>query len=569
MNRQIVIRHGALLLTLLAAATIAYLPSFTAWFFLDDFRIFLENAALHDAFDPAAVWRFSQARFVVSWTLALNYTLHGEQVFGYHLFNFLIHVGAGMSLWLLARALIRSPALADSPDWSRWVPWLALAIFLLHPLQTQAVTYIVQRYTSLMAMFYLASLAAFAWGRLRGSAPLLGAALGLAALAMLSKQTAATLPLAWLLIELTFLRRLSARARGVTLGTAAALALLAAWLVTLPSLDVVGLTRETDRISRPDYLATQMEALWRYLGHFVLIGEQRLEYDLALANGFSSPATWLMASGHLAVLAAGALLWQRQPLVSFGVLFYYLAHAIESSFLPIIDVAFEHRTYLPNAGLSMIAAVALLALATKIPVRRAAAFITIPALVLLTAITWQRNQLWTDPIEFLTHDARLNPGSQRAWTSLGKELMREQRFQEALDAMETALNIAKIEQDGQFRPPTLLNMLFAYHYTGRNEQALEFARQLDTRAFNPKEKAFFLEARGRARLALGRFSSARNDLTKAARINPSIAVVTYLAAAELGVGNRHRAGQLAQQVLDTDPGNQVAREILERARHAP
>ena len=162
--------NSVIALGLAVLATLAYLPSFNAWFFLDDFRIILENPALQNVFDPIAIWRFSEPRFIASLTFAANYTLHGDAVFGYHLVNFIVHCIAAGALWLLLQALLRTPALTDRmPVWSRWIPWIAAAIFLLHPLQTQAVTYIVQRYTSLMALFYLAALAAFAWGRLRGS----------------------------------------------------------------------------------------------------------------------------------------------------------------------------------------------------------------------------------------------------------------------------------------------------------------------------------------------------------------------------------------------------------------
>ncbi|MDT8451034.1 MAG: tetratricopeptide repeat protein [Wenzhouxiangellaceae bacterium] len=555
-----------LAMVLLAAATVAYLPSFTAWFFLDDFRIILENEALQNVFDPAAVWRFSEPRFIASLTLAANYTLHGDSVFGYHLVNFVIHVIAGLSLWLLLRALLRSPALSDAPEWTRWVPWIALAIFLLHPLQTQAVTYIVQRYTSLMAMFYLASLAAFAWARIRGSAPMFIASLALAALALLSKQTAVTLPLAIVLVELVFFRRPSPRAWAAIVAGTALLAVAAAWLLTLPAFDIVGLTRETGKIARIDYLATQMEVLWRYIGLFFFIGEQRLEYDIAIADGFSGGLTVLMTLGHVALLGLGLALWQRRPLIALGIVFYYLAHVIESSFLPIIDVAFEHRTYLPNAGLAIAVAVGLAWLVHAVPRFRAGAAFTLALCVLLTATSYARNALWADQIEFLRHETELSPGSQRAWTSLGKELMRDTQFEEALRALENARRIGMTKDDGELRPPTLLNMIFALHYTERNEEAVALADRIEIDNLNDTETAYYFEARGRALYGLGRYEEARADLLRAARINPSPAVVTFLAATELQLGNRAQARRLAGQVLEVDPDNRLAREIYERAK---
>ncbi len=547
-------------------ATLAYLPSFNAWFFLDDFRIILENPALQNVFDPGAVWRFSQARFVASLSLAANYSLHDENVFGYHLVNFLIHLGTGLALWLLLKAVLRSPAMQPAPGWVQWVPWIAVAIFLLHPLQTQAVTYIVQRYTSLMAMLYLASMAAFAWARVRGSPKLLVLAIGLAALAFLSKQTAATLPLAGLLIELLFFRQPTTRQWLAILLSAATLAVMSAWLLTLPAFDINGLTRETDRISRIDYLATQMEVLWRYLGLFLLIGPQRLEYDISIAQGFSSISTWLYALGHTAVLAAALSQRRKWPMLTFAIAFHYLAHIIESSWFPIIDLVFEHRTYLPNAGLATAAALALAWLINALPRYRIGSVGCLFVVAGLTLMTWSRNNLWADQIAFLQNDARLSPQSQRAWTSLGKELMREARFEQALQALETAREIGLDRDGGELRPPTLLNIIFALHYTERNHEALELAEQIDIGQFNARETAFYYEARGRTHLGLGNATAAREDLTRAARVNPSPAVITFLASAELQLGNHARARQLARQVLEVEPQNGLAREILNRTR---
>lgn len=554
-------------LCLALAGVIAYLPSFNTWFFLDDFRIILENPALQTVFDPGAIWSFSEPRFIASLTFAANYTIHDESVFGYHLVNFAIHAGAAVAVWSLVRALLRSPAVAgNAPEWTRWIPWIAAGIFLLHPLQTQAVTYIVQRYTSLMALFYLAALASFAWARLRGETRLYVATAAFVLLAAFSKQTAATLPLALVLIELTFFRRLSARAVGLTAAGAALGAILAAWLLTLPAFDITGITRETDSISRVDYLATQMEVLWRYIGLFFMIGAQRLEYTITIADGFAQPATVVMALGHVALIGAGFRLWRGLPLVAFGILFYYLAHLVESSFFPIIDVAFEHRTYLPNAGLALAAGTGL-AWATGRFVRwRAGAAVTAALLIALAGSTWARNALWADHIEFLRHETRLSPDSQRAWTSLGKELMRESHFQEALQALERAGEVADRQDGGSLRPPTLLNMIFALHYTERHDEAVELANNTPTDGFNDTEKAFYHEARGRALLALGEVREARADLRESVRLNPTANAAAFFAAAEYRLGNHTRARQLARQVLRTAPQNPLARNIMQKTQ---
>jgi hypothetical protein len=198
----------------------AYWPSFSVPFYLDDYHNIVENPRLHDVTNWQAIWEFAPQRFIGSLTLAFNYALHGPAVWGYHLGNALFHLIAGFALWALLAAIVRSPAVdKGASPWLLWLPLIGAAIFLLHPLQTQAVTYIVQRYASLVAMFYLASLAAYAWGRLHGSRTLLLAALVLATLAVFTKQNAVTVFPALLLTELLFFRSLDRR--GVALLVAA------------------------------------------------------------------------------------------------------------------------------------------------------------------------------------------------------------------------------------------------------------------------------------------------------------------------------------------------------------
>jgi protein O-mannosyl-transferase len=552
-----------LLTSLVIGTIVAYYPSFSVWFFLDDFRIILENPALQNAWNPLAVWEFSRMRAVASWTMALNYTLHGEAVFGYHLVNFLIHLSAGAAVWWLVHGLLRSPAFSEQQaPWMRWVPWLAVAIFLLHPLQTQAITYIVQRYTSLMAMFYLISAAAFIWARLKTSPPLYLLSLVALVLAFFCKQSAATLPAALILIELLFFRQLGARAWSMVVSATLVLALTVAWLLTLPAFDILGLTRETLAISRVDYLATQMEVLWRYIGLFFLVGQQRLEYDLTVASGFSNLATILFALGHLALITTGLALWRRLPLVAFGILFFYLAHIIESSYFPIIDVAFEHRNYLPLAGPALTSAVGLVWLGHRLCRYRLGAVISLGLIVTLAAHTHARNTLWADPIAFLQHETKVAPNSQRAWTSLGKELMREGRFRQALSALENAFEIARIDNDDQVEPADIVNMIFALHYNGYHRQAIDLANQSPVTDFTAIELSFFYEARGRAHFALEEFTQAREDLEQSARINPSENAIAFLAATELRLGNRVRARRLAEEVLRVVPHHPLAREIM-------
>jgi tetratricopeptide (TPR) repeat protein len=426
------------------------------------------------------------------------------------------------------------------------------------------VTYIVQRYASLAAFFYLAAMASYAWWRLRGSPWLLALMAITVVLAVLTKQNAATVFLALPLIELLFFRRLAVGARLVVAAATLALALGVYWLVNQPEFD--SLTRETQSISRRDYLATQVGVLWWYVGHFFYPTGQRLEFDFPLVTSFTLPAVLGATVAHLAALTAAFLAWRRAPLVAFGILFWYLAHAIESSILPITDLAFEHRTYLPNAGLVTVIAVGVAWAAARHRLATAGlAILTVAALGTLSWLTWERNRLWQDPVAFLQHDVEQSPQSERAWTSLGKELLRREHFEEALQAFGNALNLARTDEGLEVQPATLVNTVIALHHTGQHRKGFEFAKIIPLDTLRNVDRSRLHEVRGMTLARLRQAKPARYELTEALKFHDNPNAAAWLAYVELIDGETEAAAERALAVLARKPDHALALQVLERA----
>jgi tetratricopeptide (TPR) repeat protein len=266
-------------------------------------------------------------------------------------------------------------------------------------------------------------------------------------------------------------------------------------------------------------------------------------------------------------LLIGALaLWRRAPLAAFGILFYYLAHLVESGPIPITDLAFEHRAYLPDAGL-IIAVVAVLGWASaRFPVHLLLLPMSLLLIVAATALTFERNQLWRDPIAFLTHETEMSPEKERVWTSLGKELMRRGRFEEALKALGTALNLARTEDGLEVQPATLINAVMALHYTRQHKKAFQMARMLQVSILTPVERSRLFEVRGMALLDLKRPELARKELMQAIKNFPNANAEAGLAHADLLQGDSASAQRRAQAVLQQDPGNAIAANVLAQAR---
>ncbi len=344
------------------AGVVSYGFTLSVPFYLDDFPSIRENPAIRDLTDIDAVLGFAPARALGYLTFALNYAMHGYSPAGYHIFNILIHSLAGIAMYFLLHLLIRARRFtAALPERAvAWLPLFVALLFILHPLQTQAVTYSVQRLAIMSAMLYLGSLLFYVAARTgdrRGAIlQCYLSALVCASAAMLVKQNAVTIPAAVLLVEVTLLG-LQGRRMAKVVGGLVAMGLMAIgiiyFLVTPDFFQSLSeATAETDLVSRWQYLAIQMQVLWLYIVKFLLPVNLHLEYDIPVTS-FASPVVWVFATGHLLLIGFGCSQIRKRPLLAFGILFYYLTHSVESSIIPIRDFAFEHRTYLPNFGLCL------------------------------------------------------------------------------------------------------------------------------------------------------------------------------------------------------------------------
>ena len=214
LSRETSIGLGAVLLL----GALAYSNTLSVPFVFDDSQNIVEDSAIRmTTLDLASLRRaaFESAgsnRPIATMTFALNYFFGGYEVPGYHAVNLVIHLLNGILVFLLARTLLREAFPEDRRDVVDLAAVVASALFVLHPLQTQSVTYIVQRMNSLATLFYLSSvLLYFAARRTSISSLRAWCGAGCAAAAVLaigSKEIAATLPIALLLVEWYWFRDL-------------------------------------------------------------------------------------------------------------------------------------------------------------------------------------------------------------------------------------------------------------------------------------------------------------------------------------------------------------------------
>jgi tetratricopeptide (TPR) repeat protein len=585
---------------LLVAALLAYANSFNVPFYMDDLGLIAERRLLQDidwsVESFVSVWQ-ADSRPIAYITFAVNYLLHGDAVWGYHAVNLGIHVLASLLLYLLFRQTLSLAGPSRDADEVRLVASAAALLWLVHPLHTQSVTYLIQRMNSLAALFFVLALLLYVRGRQARPGPrrylALSACAVAGALAIGSKQNAATLPLFLVLYDWLFFGGGTAgwlKKNVRTLAVAAALgAVVVAYLLPGSPGGLVDSLHESYRpyeFSMGERVLTELRVVMHYLSLLALPlpGRLHLDYDFALSHSLLDPPTTLLALLLIAAaLAAACLAARRRPILAFAVFWFFGNLAIESSVVG-LDLVFEHRTYLPSMFLALAAADEL---ARALPARRV--WLAVIAGLVSLGIYWthQRNVIWQDPILFWTQNAQRAPGAVRPYVNLGKALKaqgrideaaewyvkavavapdyfkahynlgntryEQGRLEEAADAYRRALRINPEYADAHFNLATTM-----YRMERLQDAARHYRRALETRRherlahFNPAHAHLGL---ANTLAALDRLPEAVRECRRAIEVDPGIpGAYLYLAVLLLRADQPTEAIPALQTALRLDPG---------------
>jgi len=443
---------GAIALLLLAA----YHNSFGVPFVFDDIAAIPENASIRKlwplwgAFSPPSSGTTVGGRPVANFTLALNYALGGTDPWGYHAVNLLIHVLAAVTLFGIVRRTLVRPSLRER--FGRDAAPLAAAIALLwslHPLQTEAVTYVIQRVESLMGLCYLLTLYSFIRS-VESPRPLRWQICAVVAclLGMATKEVMATAPILVLLYDRTFvagsLQTAWRQRRGLYL------ALAATWLPLGFLVASTGWTRGgsagfSSHVSPAAYWLTQFEAVARYLG--LCVFPRPLVFDYGTLT-VTHPGGAALGAFVVAALATASLLSCRsggRPALGFlGV--WILLILAPSSVVPVATQTIaEHRMYL-----SLAAMVALLVLGVySMAGRKSWAPLALLALG-LGILTERRNEDYRSEVSLWSDTVSKRPDNARAHCSLGFALYSTPGgLPRAISEFEAALRIQPEYADAQ------------------------------------------------------------------------------------------------------------------------
>ena len=381
-------------------------------------------------------------------SFALNYYFHSYHPVGFRLVNILIHLSAGGFLFLFIKTTLGLPALQSRFGNSRWLPYIAVLIWLIHPLHIQSVTYIVQRMNSMASMFYILAMLCYTRARLTQSPTikwlLAAACLVSGILALGTKETAATLPCFILLYEWFFFQDLSRewlkRHQPFLIGV---FILLIG--VSLIYLDGHPFERILSRYELRNFtliqrVFTEFRVVILYLSLLIYPHPNRLnlDYDFPLSHSLIDPLTTLLALvAIIGLLAWSFWLAKNDRLISFCLLWYFGNLAIESSIIG-LEIVFEHRTYLPSMMITLMAAI----LADRYLRFKVLKIITICAIILVfLAWTYERNTLWSNAVSLWSDVVKKSPQKARPHNNLGNALKGQSKIEEAIVHFNQALQI--------------------------------------------------------------------------------------------------------------------------------
>jgi Flp pilus assembly protein TadD len=573
---------------------LAYSNAFRAGFVFDDPPHVVDAPWVGDpaSYLPGgAAYRLQPNRAVGGLTFALNRRLLGPGPAGFHAVNVLVHLLNALLVHALILLSFRTPRLQASAlaPWSRSVAFVAALLFVAHPIQTQAVTYVVQRLASLATTFYLLAVVLYARWRLRGlsgragdlrEAAGLGGAVLAAVLAVKTKEIAFTLPVAVALFEALFFEGRWGRRVLALAPFALTTAIIPLGLLGLDRplgemlSDVAEVTRVQTAQSRWDYLVTEVPVVATYLRLLALPVGQNVDHDFPSYRSLLEPPVALSLGVLLALAAVAVWPWvasrrpwvRREPdpaarLVSFGVAWFFLGLLVESSVIPIADVMFEHRVYLPSAGLLVAVATGLGLLARRhAPSRPAAATAAVGAALALplAAATWMRNQVWADEVALWTDAVEKSPRKARPRNNLGVALGAAHRDREALLRLQEAVRL----DPGYARAHDNLGVVLSA--LGRDREAE--AAHLRAMGLAPRDPEPHYNL-GCTRLEQGRYGEAAVLFEQALALQPDHARATVnLAAAWNGLGRFQDVVRLLSRAGPAVLGRPEARLHLALAR---
>ena len=561
MTKQNKPHYGFAIAALLVCLLIIYWPGFSGDWYLDDFGNIHENPNVHlTSLNPGDLTKSfygmdqTHHRFnrpLAYFSLALNYYFGGTDPFGYHVVNFMIHYAAAVFLFLVTLEILKLPAFNGKYEKNGYaVALLSAFLWATHPIQVNAVTYIVQRMAAMAGLFTVLSLYCYVKARVnrqqqvnqgRASYGWYAACMIAGGCAVASKQNAVMLPFSLLLLEVLLIRTgpFTRQTRQVLKLLVPPVVLFLLLVVFLGGLSVFQSGYGSRPFTLPERLLTQPRVIFFYIGQLLHPSGATfaLLHDIPISTHLFSPWTTLPAILLLALSIAACFLFSRKwPLFAFSTLFFFLNHAIEGSFIS-LELIFEHRNYLPSLFFFLLPVIGFMRVIDYFSystlMRGLAACGATVWILGQVHTTYVHNRLYTHPVAFWTNNVNLYPNLHRPRHNLARSLLIYGLGDEAEKQMRKSLD-GKSSGRTNHKYITHYNLGVYYLYEGKYAQALnQFSTILKSTPFHVKT----LQKTAELYLEIGNRKKALHFIEKAldrAPQRPSLHVIKGFVLLSLG-----------------------------------
>lgn len=528
-----------------------YWPAMNGPFLLDDTYQPYMQPYYTEA--PLKAWLVG-VRPMLMFSYWLNFKQSGQETFGYHLVNVLLHFLNGILIFLACRRVL-SWLKVNKPE-AEILAIFAAGLFLFHPLQTESVSYVASRSETLSVFFVLAAFVVFlyrksesvGWGATAIVLLIFGAA-------VLTKEHTAVLPALLLATDYYWnpgfsfegIKRNWKLYVPIVVGGVAGVAYV--FSVLAGSLSA-GFSMKD--LTWYQYFFTQCRAIWVYLRLFLFPIGQNADYDFPISHSIVDHGAIIGLVGLLAVSVLAWIYRRRYPLASYGWFVFLILLAPTSSFVPIRDPIAERRLYLPFIGLLFIAIEFLRRWKTS---RTTTAAVLGVVLLAEGVLSYQRNELWGSAVEIWKDTAHKSPHKLRPQYQLAFVEFQQQACSAAVDDYAKA---------AQIEPPShdlLIDWALAYDCAGQSDAAVAKLKQ----ATVVKPTAHAYSMLGREYGKMGKYPEAIEALDKAAQLDPSFAMTYYTRGAVYeSEGNKPQAVEEYRHALQLDGHIQAARDALQR-----
>jgi protein O-mannosyl-transferase len=424
------------MLLIVAAVTVAYMNSLGGPFLFDDYGVIVDYGPVHSL----SGW-VNDLTHGIRPLLKLTYLLNwisGTGAKGFHIVNICIHTGNSILIYILTSQLTEKWRVSSEESLWNSPAMLASLLFALHPVQTEAVSYVSGRSSSLMALFFLGSVVAYLYGKKSGSkflSHILSPGLYLSALT--TKETALILPFVLLLLEST---RREDRWLAIFRRQCVHWGLFFAAIIAVVAHPRYArlLWISMDTRSLHDNLLSQINGVTYLLSRFAWIHRLNIDPDLPILRNWS-PILLLQLSLMAAMVVMAVLARKKRPWIWFGIFWFFIALLPTNSVLPRFDIANERHLYLAGFGLYLIAGIEISR--QVIPASVCGKSCVAALFLILAAFTINRNSAYQSNLAMWEATARLSPAKSRVFNNLGLSYELEGRRATALSMYEKAVRL--------------------------------------------------------------------------------------------------------------------------------